>query len=37
MSRHAGQSLIRIMLAGWIDSLCLSFAWTLLLLEILNR
>ncbi len=37
MSRHTGQSLTRIMLAGWIDSLCLSFAWTLLLLEILDR
>jgi len=25
------------MVAGWIDSVCLSFAWTLLLLEILDR
>jgi len=27
----------RLMLAGWVDSLCLSFAWTLILLEVLRR
>ena len=26
-----------LMIAGWIDSLCLSFAWTLLLLEVVER
>ncbi len=25
------------MIAGWVDSICLSFAWTLLLLEIVER
>ncbi len=35
--RHVGQSLRRLMIAGWIDSVCLSFAWTLLMLEILDR
>lgn len=37
MNRHAGRRLGRLMVAGWIDSVCLSFAWTLLLLEILER
>ena len=27
----------RLMAAGWIDSICLSFAWTLILLEIVDR
>lgn len=37
MSGRTGRSLGRLMLAGWIDSVCLSFAWTLLILEVLNR
>lgn len=37
MSRDVRQRVTRLLIAGWIDSLCLSFAWTLLLLEILDR
>ena len=37
MTRPAGRRLGRLMIAGWIDSVCLSFAWTLLILEVLHR
>lgn len=38
MSNAQGQRrLRRLMLAGWVDSVCLSFAWTLLILEVVER
>lgn len=37
VSKYAAQRVKHLMIAGWIDSVCLSFAWTLLLLEILDR
>ncbi len=37
MTRSVQQRVRWLMVAGWIDSLCLSFAWTLLLLEVVER